>query len=447
MDRRGFLRLAGGATVLAATGCASGDKKPKAAAESAQETKGRQQLRIAAWSQYVPSYDIWFDQEYTRQWGEKHDVEVIVDHVPYAELPARGQAEVAAGRGHDIFGFITPPSNFEDAVIDHREIVEEVQAKIGKLPPLLERNVLNPKTGKYFAFPEFWAPNPVHYRADLWQGVGGPPTTWEDVLRAAPELKRQGYPVGIGLSADDDSGFSLLSVMNSFGANLQDESGRLTINRPATVEAVKFVTALYRTGMTDEIFTWESPSNNRLMDTGRGSFILNAISAARGAEDQDPALAPKIALRSAMAGPAGAFATQSVVNALVIWRFAENQEAARRFLVDLALQYREPFLRSRFYNLPAFPGAVPDLATVVKNDPTAKPADKYAVLADAESWSRNIGYPGHSTAAAMDAFNQFIIPRMFAVAARGEMTAEEAVKTAEGQMQPIYDKWRERGKI
>lgn len=34
-----------------------------------------------------------------------------------------------------------------------------------------------------------------------------------------------------------------------------------------------------------------------------------------------------------------------------------------------------------------------------------------------------------------------------AVAARGEMTAEDAVAAAESQMQPIFQKWRERGKI
>jgi multiple sugar transport system substrate-binding protein len=443
MDRRAFLRVAGGATVLAATGCSSGDKKSKTEAS----VKDRPVLRVAAWSQYIQGYDAWFDHEYTRQWSEAHDIEVVVDHYPYAELPARGQAEVAAGRGHDIFGFITPPALFEDAVIDHREIVEEVEAKLGKLSPLLDRNIRNPKTGKYFAFAECWSPNPVHYRTDLWQGVGGPPAKWDDVLRAAPELKRQGYPVGIGLSADDDSGFSLLSVMNAFGSNLQDEDGRVTINSRATVEAVKFVTALYRTGMTDEIFSWESPSNNRLLDTGRGSFILNAISAMRGAEDQDPDLAGKIGLLAPMAGPAGGFATQSVVNTSVIWRFSQNQETARQFLVDLALHYREAFLRSRFYNIPSFPGAVPDLAAVVANDPTAKPAGKYEVLADAESWSTNIGHPGHSSAAAMDVFNQFMIPRMFAAAAKGDMTAEEAVKVAEAQMRPIFAKWKERGKI
>jgi multiple sugar transport system substrate-binding protein len=46
-----------------------------------------------------------------------------------------------------------------------------------------------------------------------------------------------------------------------------------------------------------------------------------------------------------------------------------------------------------------------------------------------------------------EVFNQFLVPRMFAAAARGEMTPEEAVKAGEAQMKPIFDKWRERGKI
>ncbi len=36
---------------------------------------------------------------------------------------------------------------------------------------------------------------------------------------------------------------------------------------------------------------------------------------------------------------------------------------------------------------------------------------------------------------------------MFAAAARGEMSAEEAVKAAEAQITPIFDKWRDLGKI
>ena len=131
----------------------------------------------------------------------------------------------------------------------------------------------------------------------------------------------------------------------------------------------------------------------------------------------------------------------------VIWKFSRNQEMAKQFLVDLALNYREAFLRSEFYNLPAFPGAVPDLGELVANDARAQPPDKYALLADATRWSTNLGHPGHTNAAVDEVVNQYLIPQMFAAAARGEMTPEEAVRAAEAQIKPIFEKWRERGKI
>lgn len=46
-----------------------------------------------------------------------------------------------------------------------------------------------------------------------------------------------------------------------------------------------------------------------------------------------------------------------------------------------------------------------------------------------------------------EVYNQFILPKMFAAVARGETTAADAVKTATAQVEPIYAKWRERGKI
>jgi len=44
-------------------------------------------------------------------------------------------------------------------------------------------------------------------------------------------------------------------------------------------------------------------------------------------------------------------------------------------------------------------------------------------------------------------FNQFIVPKMFAAAARGGVGPAEAVAAAEAQMKPIFDKWRDQGKI
>jgi multiple sugar transport system substrate-binding protein len=450
--RRDFLK-AGGGVLLAAgfVGCGSGSGRsaPRPESAPAAGAKGVTTLRIAQWRNSVPGYDAWFDNVFAKRWGEEHGVELIVDHLDLAELPARAQAEVAARGPHDVFGFVYPPPTFEDEVIDHRDVVEEVEGKLGKMTALVERSIFNPKTNRYFGFADCWAANPVNYRADLWDQVqaGLTPDTWEKVLRAAPRLKSMGHPLGIGMSREADSNLVLMDLMHSFGASVQDEQANLTINRPATVESVKMGVALYRAGMTDEMFAWDAFSNNRYLASGTGSLIVNAISAIRAVEGQQPELAPKISLVPPPAGTVARLGLPHVVNVYVIWRFAKNQELAKQFLVDLALNYRDAFLQSGFFNLPAFPGAIPDLAGLVAKDDRAKPPGKYAFLGDATSWSTNIGHPGHANAAMDEVFNRFIVPKMFAAAARGEVGASEAVASAEAEIRPIFDKWRAAGKI
>jgi multiple sugar transport system substrate-binding protein len=436
--------MAGGGAALLATGSACARRAPTAVGGKARPT-----LRIAQWRHAIPTYDAWFDNEFAKRWGDAHDVDVVVDHIDLAEVPARAEAEVAARGSHDIFGFVYPPPSFEDEVIDHRELVEEVQAKLGTLTPVVERSIVNPKTKKYFGFCDGWAADPVNYRADLWEQAhaGGTPDTWEHVLQDAPKLKALGHPLGIGMSQEIDSNLILMDLMHSFGASIQDEESALTINRPATVDAVKLGAALYRAGMTDDMFNWDPYSNNRFLAAGTGSFILNAISAVRTIEGQLPELAPNVRLLPPPAGPAARLGLPHVVSIYVIWKFSEHQEEAKRFLVDLALSGRDAFIQSGFYNLPAFAGGVPDLDRLVSNDEHAQPPDKYSLLRDAASWSTNLGHPGHAHAAMEEVFNRFIIPKMFAAAARGETTAADAVAAAEVEIKRIFDKWREQGKV
>ena len=46
-----------------------------------------------------------------------------------------------------------------------------------------------------------------------------------------------------------------------------------------------------------------------------------------------------------------------------------------------------------------------------------------------------------------EVFGTFIIPNMFARAARGQVSAKEAVADAEAQIKPIFEKWRARGLV
>ncbi len=445
--RRELLRRAGvGAAAIAAGGTfakTSVAGVPKFAKKQLAGT-----LRIIQWSHFVPAYDRWFDNVYVKRWGEANDTEVIVDHINQADIPARAAAEVAAQSGHDIFFFLSPPAQYEDQVINHNEIVQEVNKRRGKMKPLAQKATYNPRTKKYFAFSDNYVPDPVNWRTDLWGEVGIRPTTWENVLRAAPRLRAMGNPIGIGMSNEIDSNMALMAMMMCFGSYIQNEEQRVVLNSKETVEVLKFGRELYRQGMSNEIFAWTASSNNQAMVAGRLSLAMNAISITRTAEQVNPDLASKINLAAIPAGPAGRVGLEHVMGAYVIWRFARNKETAKKFLADLEIKYIGAFENSRFYNFPSWPQAVTNIPRRLARDPVAKPSGKYRVLGTiAEQYTNNPGHPGYTNAAIDEIFNKFLIPQMFAEVAQGKRTPEEAARVYDRSFRGIYQRWRNRGKL
>ena len=437
ISRREFAKIAGTGALVAGVG--PGFLFPERAAAQ-QKT-----LKILQWSHFVPGYDKWFDGTYTKEWGAKNGTNVVVDHISIGEINARAAAEVAAGKGHDLFMFLAPPSAYEKQVIDHREIYEEVQKKHGKMIPLAEHSTYNPKTKKFFAFTDSYVPDPGNYRVDLWSKVGYPngPDTWDDLRAGGKKIKEQfGNPVGIGLSQELDTNMAVRALLWSFGASEQDAAGNVTINSKATIEAVKYMKALYEETETAEVFTWDPSSNNRGILAGKLSFVQNAISVTRTAEKDNPEMSKSIQLRPALKGPARRLASEHVMDCYVIWNFAENKEGAKKFLADYIDNFGAGFQASEFYNFPCFPSTVPDLKTKIANDPKGQPQDKYKVLENALEWSTNVGYPGYATAAVDEVFNTFVLPTMFAKAAQNVMSPEDSVRAAEKEIRRIFDKWK-----
>jgi len=217
----------------------------------------RKTLRIIQWSHYVPRYDRWFDDVFTKEWGAKNGFEVVVDHMSATEVAARGAAEAAAGKGHDLFHFLSPPAAYERQAINHADVVREVEKRHGKMIPLAHKSTFNPVTGKSFAFSDSYVPDPGNYRIDLWSRVGFPngPDTWEDLRVGGRKIKEFGNPVGIGFSQEMDSNMALRALLWSFGGAEQDEQGRPILASKETIEAVKFARALYRETETPEVFT------------------------------------------------------------------------------------------------------------------------------------------------------------------------------------------------
>ena len=435
-SRRDLIKAAGTAT-------AAGLLLP-GGARAAEKAK-KKTLRIVQWNHFVPGYDKWFNGQYVKEWGEKNDTEVTVDNIGIATINQTAASEVSAKKGHDLFMFLWPKPVYEEEVIDHREIYEECQKKYGKPIDLAIKSTYNPKTKRYFGFSDSYVPDPVNYRKSLFDQVGMKPDTWDDIRVAGKKIKdKTGIPVGIGQAQEIDTAMAMRAVLYSFGGSEQDEQGKLVLRSKGTLEAVKFIKALYTETMTPEVLSWDASSNNRAMLAGKASVVLNAISVTREGENKGMPITDDIWLAKAAKGPVRRMGLEHVMSVYVIWKFAENIDGAKKFLVDYVGNFHRAFEASEYYNFPCWQKQVPDLQQMIKNDKKGKPSDKYAVLADSLDWATNVGYPGYSNAAIDEIYSTWVLNVMFAKAATGTLSPEDAIKEAEDKCKGIFEKWRER---
>ena len=87
-------------------------------------------------------------------------------------------------------------------------------------------------------------------------------------------------------------------------------------------------------------------------------MILNAISATRTPEDRNLPFADDLWIWPIPKGPRGASVYQHVMGCWWIWKFAQNQAAAKKFLADLEINYKDAFLGVEVLQLPELPGGV-----------------------------------------------------------------------------------------
>lgn len=436
VSRRDFLKIAG---VGGAGALGPAFLFPERAAAQ-QKT-----LKILQWSHFVPAFDTWFNGTFAKEWGQKHNTNVVVDNINLVDLNTRAASEAQAKKGHDLFMFLSPPAAYEKQVIDMTHVYQEVEKKHGKSIPLGHKSTYNPKTKKYFAFSDSYAPDPGNFRSDLWSQVGYPhgPDTYDELRDGAKKIKDKfGNPCGLGLSQELDTSMAMRALLWSFGGAEQDEEGNVTINSKNTIDALKFMKALYQEAETPEVFTWTPPSNNQAMLAGKVSYVANAISVTRQSEREHLPIDKNIMISRALKGPVRRIAAEHVMNCYVIWEFAENKEGAQQFLIDYIDHFHDGFVAGQFYNFPCFPSTVPNLKKEIANDSRATPPTKYAVLGDVLDWATNVGYPGYATAAIDQAFKSWVIPTMFATVAQGKASPEDAAKTAEAEYKRIFERFK-----
>jgi multiple sugar transport system substrate-binding protein len=399
-------------------------------------------LSIVQWSHFVPAYDKWFDK-FAQDWGEKNKIAVTVDHIPVQDVAARAAAEASAGSGHDLFGWNGAGGAhlYRKFLVDVTDLVEDAEKKHGKVTVIGKQIGYNQDDHTWSAFPDFYINFPVMYRKSLWDSAGVQPDSWDNIRLGGAKLKAKGHPVGISLGHSNDPNTTWRGLLWSFGGAVQDEAGKhVVLNSKESVEAVKYVSALYREAMTPDVLSWNDASNNQYIVSGIASLIINPISAYRTCQQANKKVAddtfvlkpPKGPVRQLMGGAAEFYG---------IWKFAKNQDAAKDFLRYYADNWIEAFKASEGYNMPIFSSIVPKPMPLLSDDPTSNPHDKLAILQTSDEWSAVPGYPGPAWPATDEVYNNFIICDMMAKAATGAMTPEDSVKWASQQCEGIFEKW------
>jgi multiple sugar transport system substrate-binding protein len=357
VSRRRLLRTAGSAALAA--GVVPSIIPGRARAQ--QKT-----LKILKWVYPIAGYDEWFIEKYGKEWGEQNNTQVLVDRVGLGEVNSGAMAEAERRQGHDLIMLLTPGATYEDQVIDHREIYEECQRRYGQVTDFAVRTTYNLKTGKHFGVSLGYQAAVTVYDKGPWDTVGVRADSWANILAGGRQIRLlNDKPVGFSLAPEINGEWTMRAIMYCFGSSEQDEKRNSALGSKATLEAIKYVKALYDEALTKDVLTWDAASNNRFMLNGEGSLTLDTVSIPRAGESMNQLIADDLGLAKMPQGLAAQVGPAFGMITAFIWSFAENIDGARQFLVDYVGHSREALLTSGFHKMPVWPATVPDLATVV----------------------------------------------------------------------------------
>jgi multiple sugar transport system substrate-binding protein len=431
VNRRTFLRSS-----LATSAGLAGVLLSKTPPLYAQE----RELKLLTWSHFVPASD----EELQRQleeFGKMAGIKTRMDRVAHLQIPAVQASEVQGQKGHDITYLRAGTPNL---YAEHLLNLDDLHDKIGRRAGGWTDTVVGKgPEGHYRAIPWYFISFPIVVRTDLITELGEDlPDTWEDVHRIGKKLKAKGHPLGIQLAHSNDSNNILRGIIWSWGGKLVEADAKtVAVNSKETVEAYKFVKALYEDCMEEEVLAWDDRNNNVCIDSGKCSMILNPISAYNSARKDntlipgtnrpvyqviDHILPPK--------GPAGRHMAGSYIQ-VGVWKWSPTQDIAKEFLSwHFEKEQQEKYLTSsKGYNQP--------LLRTFAMHPIYASNPKFYFAPFIGWYTHSDGWPGPPTAASEVVWNQFIIPDTAAAHATGKMGAEEAVQKAEFQMKRLYRRY------
>src|SRR6201987_4637771 len=328
-------------------------------------------LTMGFWDHWVPGANK-ASTELVNEWAEKEKVEVQIDYITSQgnKLLLTATAEAQAKSGHDILA--------QQAWLPHAnaDLLEPMNDILG---PIIKENgevngtvkYLGQADGKWLGVPacigsQIKGPcsridlmkKYAHIHVQELYPAGSPPKaenwTCDTSLKAAEACHKGGFPFGIGLGETTDSVDTAGAIFQSFGAELVDAKGNLTVKTDAVRQALEYYKKLIAF-LPPDVAAWDDASNNKWLISGKGALIMNPPSAWAVAKRDAPQIAEQCWTHGFPSGPKGRFAPY-LPYFLAVWNFSKSKEAAKSLITHLSqpASVERLVAASGGYDLPAY---------------------------------------------------------------------------------------------
>ena len=434
--RRSVIKLAGSAAAVASTGMAGILASGRTPAFAQQKT-----VHWLKWVDFVPATDQMFNKEMMPAAEKALGMKIKLETVNANDLQPRITSAIQSGAGPDIIMSLNSYTHlYANSVVDVSEIAEDIGKREGGLYKYARAICSDGKM--FMGMPWAVIGGMIAYRKSWLEEVGATsfPDTWEGYRDVAKKLKAKGRPFGqtLGHTFGDAPGFTYPYLWSWGGKEVEADGKTVVINSKATVDSVKFMTALWKEGMDEGGLAWDDTNNNRAFLSQTISATLNGasiyIESLRKPDqyqtEKGKPLNTDILHAPLPKGPAGQFGFH-LLQSNMIMGYSKNQKAAKDFLrwAHSKDAFDPWFTSQQGYSC----GATKMWEThkVWEADPVLKP------FHDLPAKGRLVGYAGPPSRKAAEVVTKYIVVDMYAKALQG-MAPEEAAKWAHGEAAKVY---------
>lgn len=402
------------------------------AAEARFKPENGASLRLLRWKRFIQSEEDQFMANvaaYTKATG----VSVQVDNEFMDDIQPKASVAANVGEGPDMFwGLYSTPHLFPEKLLDLSDVADHLGSQNGGWVDTAQ--VYGQNGGKWIGLPMCFNGNYINYRKSAVEKAGFSqfPTDLNGFLELCKALKGVGMPAGMALGkASGDGNAWVHWALWSHGAAMVDANDKVTLDSAATLAAVSYVKKLYDAFIPGTA-SWNDGSNNKAFLAGQLGLTNNGISIYQKAVVDKMDMADDIDHAFWPIGPAGKPTEFHIAYPIFAFQYTKFPNACKSFMeYMMSSPAHDDWLNQSF-------GYLTQALNKYESLPVWTSDPKRTIFKDAAKRTLTAGYKGTVGQKAAAALADFIVLDMFAEAATGKRSAQDAVRAAARKAQRIY---------